>query len=138
MGAIDPEYGKRKFNNQLYHQLKHILSDSDAHPLNDFLVVRTCSQLLNFLVVGNPQQPSHFVFVDLITNLEPIATMGLLLRIILFCRQVKPYLERRFSVLFNHYESYSRDAVQWLILALENLNLALTSNFGCIASIYLF
>lgn len=131
-GAIDPAYGKRKFNNQLHSQLKNTLADNNLQPLNDFLMVRTCSQLLNFLVVATPQQPSHFVFIDLITNLGPIVTTGLLLRIVLFCRRVKPYLERRFSILFNHYESHDREVVHWLVQALENMNLALTTNFGAV------
>lgn len=130
--SIDREYGKKQFNHQLYRQLQTILPDHHTHPLNDFLVVRTCSQLLNFLIADRPQHPNHFIFIDLTTNLGSIATTGVLLKIVLFCRKVKPYLERRISILFNHYESCSRDAVQWLIQALENLNLALTTNFGSI------
>ncbi|MBE9182211.1 hypothetical protein IQ268_26960 [Oculatella sp. LEGE 06141] len=130
--SVDAEYGKRQFNNQLYAQLKSMLPDSNSQPLNDFLLVRTCSQLLNFLIVDNPAYPNHFVFVDLVMNLGPISTTGLLLKIVLLSRTVKPYLERRFSILFNHYEAYTRDAVVWLIEALENLNLALSAHFGAI------
>jgi hypothetical protein len=130
--SVDPGYGKRQFNRQLHRHLNTILPDHHAQPLNDFLMVRTCSQLLNFLIADNPLHPNHFVFIDLTTNLGPIVTTGVLLKIVLFCRKVKPYLERRFSILFNHYESHNRDAVQWLIQALENLNLALTTNFGSI------
>jgi hypothetical protein len=86
--------------------------------------------MLNFLVVESPQKPNHFVFIDLISNIGPTFTVGLLLKIVLICRKVRPYLEKRFSILFNHYESSSQDAVIWLIKVLENLNVALTSNFG--------
>jgi hypothetical protein len=130
--SIDVEYGKRKFYNQLHAHLKNTLVESDHHALSDFLLVRTCSQLLNFLLVESPQQPQHFVLIDLITNLGPILTTGLLLKIVLLCRKVKPYLERRLSILFSHYENYSRDAVQWLVMALENLNVALSAHFGSI------
>jgi hypothetical protein len=41
-------------------------------------------------------------------------------------------LEKRFSILFNHYESSQRDAVQWLVHAMENLNVALSTNFSTI------
>jgi hypothetical protein len=132
VASIDREYGRKQFNHQLYRQLQTILPDHHTHPLNDFLVVRTCSQLLNFLIADRPQHPNHFIFIDLTTNLGSIVTTGVLLKIVLFCRKVKPYLERRISILFNHYESCSRDGVQWLIQALENLNLALTTNFGSI------
>lgn len=132
LASVDPEYGKRQFNNQLYIQLRNTLPESDSQKVNDFLVVRTCSQLLNFLVVESPQRPQHYVFVDLISNIGPTLATGLLLKIILICRKVKPYLEKRFSILFNHYESSTRDAVQWLVQAMENLNVALSTNFSTI------
>ncbi|MGB3495539.1 MAG: hypothetical protein WBA57_22605 [Elainellaceae cyanobacterium] len=130
VSGVDEEYGKRRFNNQLHNQLKLILPESEGKLINDFLVVRTCSQLLNFLVVDSPRNAQHYVFVDLNMNLGPIMTMGILLRLILLCRKVNPYLERRVSILFSHYESHNRDSVEWLIGSLEMLNVALTTNVG--------
>jgi hypothetical protein len=137
VSAIDPEYGKRQFNNRLSNYLQNILSHNDSQPFNEFLLLRTCSHLLNFLVVDSSQQPQHFVFIDLIGNLGINFTIGLLLKIVLICRKVKPYLEKRFSILFNHYESDGGDAVMWLIQALENLNVALTIHFGGVDLSYL-
>jgi hypothetical protein len=128
--AIDPAYGKRQFNDRLYAHLKNTLPHCDIQKPTEFLLVRTCSQLLNFLVVESPQRPNHFVFVDLITNLGATFTTGLLLKIVLLCRKVKPYLEKRFSILFNHYESSNRDGVPWLVTSLENLNVAFSVHFG--------
>ena len=128
--SIDPAYGKRQFNERLYNHLKNTLTQSDLQKPTEFLIVRTCSQLLNFLVVESPQRPNHFIFVDLITNLGATLTTGLLLKIVLLCRKVKPYLEKRFSILFNHYESSTRDGVPWLITSLENLNVAFSVHFG--------
>jgi hypothetical protein len=130
--AIDPEYGRRQFNKQLQIHLQNILPESNTQKVNDFLMVRTCSQLLNFLVVESLQQPQHFVFIDLIANLGPTFTTGLLLKIVLICRKVKPYLEKRFSILFNHYESFSRDAVLWFVQMMENLHIALSTNFSTV------
>ena len=128
--SVDSEYGNRQFNNQLYAQLNAALPESNAHRVNDFLIVRTCSQLLNFLVVESSQKPSHFVFVDLLSNMGPAMATGLLLKIVLICRKVKPNLEKRFSILFSHYESSKRENVQWLVQAMEHLNLALSTNFS--------
>jgi hypothetical protein len=132
ISSIDPAYGKRQFNDRLYKQLQNTLPQSDSQKFSDFLLVRTCSQLLNFLVVESPQRPNHFVLIDLISNVGPALTTGLLLKIVLLCRKVKPYLERRFSILFNHYESSTRDAVHWLVKGLENVNVALSTNFGAV------
>ena len=128
--SVDPEYGKRQFNNQLHAQLQTTLPESNSHTLNDFLMVRTCSQLLNFLVVEASQKPQHFVFMDLAANLGPTAVTELLLKIVLICRKAKPYLEKRFSILFNHYETSTRESVLWLVQVMENLNVALSTNFS--------
>jgi hypothetical protein len=130
--SIDPEYGNRKFNNQLYYHLQNAYPDSNQQRLNDFLLIRTCNHLLNFLVADKPQHPNHFVFIDLITNLGPIATIGILLKIVLICHKIKPCLEKRLSILFGHYEMHTHESVEWLVQALETLNVALTTNFGSV------
>jgi len=135
--SVDPAYGKQQFNKQLDTRLRNFLPNSDDQPLDDSLMIRTCSHLLNFLVVENAQNPHHFIFIDLVTNIGPTLTTGILLKIVLICRKVKPYLEKRFSILFNHYESSTRDAVQWLIHSLENLNVAMSANFGAVDLSYL-
>jgi hypothetical protein len=56
--------------------------------------------------------------------------MGLLLKIVLICRKVKPYLERKFAILFNHYETSTTSTVSWLVGTLEQLNIAFSLNFG--------
>ncbi len=129
-GSIDSAYGKRQFNDRLYTHLNSTLPQCNSQKPTEFLLVRTCSQLLNFLVVESPQRPNHFIFVDLITNLGATLTTGLLLKIVLLCRKVKPYLEKRFAILFNHYESSTRDGVPWLVTSLENLNIAFSVHFG--------
>lgn len=128
--SIDSDYGRRQFNERLYSHLKNTLPQSDTQRPSEFLIVRTCSQLLNFLIVESAQRPNHYVFVDLVTNLGATLTTGLVLKIVLICRKVRPYLEKRLSILFNHYESQSRDGVPWLIKVLENMNIALSVHFG--------
>ncbi|MGL5133009.1 MAG: hypothetical protein ACRC78_10810 [Planktothrix sp.] len=128
--SIDSSYIRNQFNDKLYKQLQNIIPHSDQENFSEFLLLRTCNQILNFLVVESPQKPNHFVFIDLIANVGPTMTVGLLLKIVLICRKIKPYLEKRFAILFNHYESCSQDGVLWLIKVLENLNIALSTNFG--------
>ncbi|MBT9310902.1 hypothetical protein [Leptothoe kymatousa] len=130
LSGVDPSYGRQHFNDALYQQLVDLYPENNNQRLNDFLLVRTCSQLFNFLVVDPMGARSHFVFIDLINNLGATLTTGLLLRILLLCRKVKPYLERRLSTLFSHYELAKQDSVAWLVKILETLNLALSLTFG--------
>ena len=132
IAGIDPRYGKRQFNQSLYRYLESLLPQNDAHRINDVLLVTTCRKLLSFLIVESVQQPQHFILTDLSANMGITPTIGLLLRIVLICKKVRSYLEKRFAILFSHYENYSRQSVGWLVEALENLNIALTTHFGSI------
>lgn len=127
---FESSYAKRQFNDKLHEQIKQTIPQSNDENFNEFLLLRTCSQMLNFLVIESSKKPNHFMFIDLISNLGPTFTVGLLLKIILICHRVRSYLEKRFALLFNHYESSSQDGVQWLVKVLENLNIALTTNFS--------
>jgi hypothetical protein len=130
ISGIDGDYGKRQFHQRLYNQLQNTLSSADGQKLDEFLLVRTCGQLLNFLVVESSVLPQHFTFIDLISNQGTLVTTGLLLKIVLICHKIKPYLAKRFSILFNHYESASTNGVMWLVETLEQLNVAHSIHFG--------
>ncbi|MFQ4137624.1 hypothetical protein PGN35_015005 [Nodosilinea sp. PGN35] len=132
MADVDAGYSQRQFRAMLQDHLLSTFTDSDSKPVDDFLKVRTCSNLFNFLVVDPSAGRQHYMFLDLINNLGPVHTTGLLLRILLICHKVKPFLERRFSLLFNHYETASSETVAWLVNMFENINIALSLNFGSV------
>ncbi|MBD1828818.1 AAA-like domain-containing protein [Microcoleus sp. FACHB-61] len=130
ISSVEPEYGGRQFNDRLYKQIKNTLPENDSVKFNNILLVRTCNQLFNFLVVEDSQHPSHYVFYDLVYNLGPSRTMGLLLKLVLLSAKVKPELEKRVSILFNHYEGKASKEIMWFVKSLENLNVAFVVNFG--------
>jgi hypothetical protein len=132
MADVNVGYGQRQFKTMLQDHLLSTYNDSDGKPVDDFLKVRTCSNLFNFLVVDPSAGRQHYVFLDLINNLGPVHTTGLLLRILLICQKVRPFVERRFSLLFNHYETASSETVEWLVHMFENINIALSLNFGSV------
>ena len=133
--AIAPEYGNQQFYDRLYTELQNTLPRNNEQLPNEFLLLRTCSKLLNFLVVESPQKPQHFVLLDLINNVGATFSINLLLKIVLLSHKVKPHLEKRFSILFSHYAAHTKESgAGWLIEALETLNVALATNFGSINS----
>ena len=129
-GSLDSTYGQSQLAPKLYNFLQDIFPDCSGQKPSEFLILRTSNQLVNFLVVESTHQPEHYLFVDMITNLGVSNTIGLLLKLLLICRKVKPTLEKRLSILFNHYESYTSDGVPWLVKALEYLQIALSIHFG--------
>lgn len=130
ISGIDWNYGQRQFHQRLYKHLQNTYVEAENQKLDDFLLVRTCSNLLNFLVVESSASPQHFTFIDLISNQGTLVTTGLLLKVILICHKVKPYLAKRFAILFNHYESAAMNGIFWLVETLEQLNVAYSIHFG--------
>jgi hypothetical protein len=130
VASVDPKFGRSRFNQQLQQQLDTLLPEYDQRPMGDFLLARTCNRLLNFLVIESRQQPHHFVFMDLINNLGSTTTVGILLKLVLLCKKIKPYLENRFALLFNHYQLQQQNSVKWLVACLEKLNLAWSAHFS--------
>jgi hypothetical protein len=130
ISGVDSSYGSRTFNDRLYKTIINISPDRDRQPLDELGLLRTCTHILNHLVIESPSNPQHFIFMDMISNLGSVFTTGLLLKIVLICKKVKPLLESRLSILFNHYESSQCNGVPWLVKSLENWNVAGAIHFG--------
>lgn len=130
IAAVEPRYADNHFTRRLRQYLQESLSDFDDQRLHQFIVVETCRKALNFLVVDSPQRPVFRNFLHLLNDIGHTLTVGLLLRIVLFCSAAKPWLERCFSVLFNlHEQKFCKD-VPWLVTSLEHTNVALITNFN--------
>lgn len=130
VSGVDGKYGERRFNHKLSRCLQNTLKDFDNRELDEFLTMRTYCQLFKFLVVDGKSNSDHELYLDLITYLGEVKTIGLLLKLVLLCGKVKPYLEQRFSILFSHYEAVAEDQAPWLVKSLENLQVAFSVHFG--------
>lgn len=126
----EPKYKNNHFTRNLRQYLRETLAEFDSQQLNNFILVETCRRLFNFLVVNSPQRPVFRNFRHLINDVGQALTVGMLLRIVLFCSASKPWLERCFSVLFNLHEHRSCKEVPWLVSTLEHTNVALVTNFN--------
>ena len=128
--SIDGQYGKHTFNKRLYERMQYMYPEHNNQKPNEFLKMRTYSKLFNYLIVESQQNPNHLVFMDMISNMGTTKTIGILLKVVLLCSKVKPYIEKRFSILFNHYESFNKEGAGWLVRSLEKVNVAFSVNFG--------
>jgi hypothetical protein len=128
--SVDPNYGQRGFNDRVLKILKNISPDRDRQPLDEIALLRTCTHLLNHLVVESKDKPQHFVFADLLTNVGTVFTTGMLLKIVSICYKAKPILENRLSILFGRYETLACNQNPWLVKVLENWNVANSIHFG--------
>jgi len=128
--GLDASYGEKHFNHKLDSYLQGTLVDFEQRQLDEFLTIRTYCQIFKFLVVDAKGNGNHEQYLNLVNHLGEVKTIGLLLKLVLLCSKVKPYLEKRFSILFSHYETIAEDQAAWLVKSLENLQVAFSVHFG--------
>jgi hypothetical protein len=130
ISILDSEPRKNKFNKQLHEKLQSILPDCNSQKLSEFLILRTYTQLFNFLVVESSQNLNHQILTDLMTNLGTTQASIFLFKLVILYPKIKPHLESRFSLLFEHYEFFSQEKISWFIKVLENFQIAFSFHFG--------
>ena len=128
--SLNSTYGQRQLAPRLERHLFTLLPHHNEDKLTEILALRTSKSLLNFLVVESTENPQHYLFTDIVTNLGVTRTMGLLVQLILISPKLKKNLESRFAILFDHYSSFSRVDVPWLVKAMDYLQIAFSLYFG--------
>jgi hypothetical protein len=134
----NPNYGKHHFNQWLEKQLEDTLPQHDGVRPTSLLLVQTCAQLIEALVANPKARPrNHIMFIDLIENLGAVFVVGLLIKLMLICQDIrasldatKAYLSKRFAGLINHYSSALNSELGWLVESLETLMVAFSVHFG--------
>lgn len=132
ISLVDSEYGKRRFNKQIFDKLQKILPDCHSQKLSEFLILRTHTQLLNFLLVESPQNLNHSLFTEIVANLGTTKAAIFFVKLVLLYPKIQPHLENRLSLLFEYYEKVPQERIEWLIKFLENLQIALSIAFGSV------
>ncbi|WP_017307182.1 hypothetical protein [Spirulina subsalsa] len=127
---LDSDFALHQLNPQLKKCLNETLTHYNHQKMSNSLILRTSTKLLSFLVVENAQNVHHYLFIDLVTHLGAASTLGLLLKIVLLCPPVLGELEKRFAILFNHYEEFPQSDVVWFIKVLETFRVAHSIQFG--------
>ena len=77
LSPYDLQYTKGQLSQNLYKILQKTLPECNYQKINEFLIMRTLSQLLNFLVIKSSPQPEHYVFTDMMSDLGVIITIDL-------------------------------------------------------------
>ncbi len=107
-------------------QLQEILSHEPSQTLTETSYLRIGRQLLNNLVFDNSQPAKHLQLVNLTANLGITETVSLLMKLILLCPKLKPYLDKQLALLFEYYEGYPKEQVDWFVKLLETFLIVYT------------
>ncbi|MDB9315797.1 hypothetical protein PN462_21970 [Spirulina sp. CS-785/01] len=129
VNSLDSDYAKSKFKPQLEEYLQNTLSRYDTKPTSESLVMRTVKKLLDFLVVDSPTM-DHYFFIDMVTGMGSSSVLVVLLKLILLHPAMVSELEKRFALLYTHYENVPQNEVKWFIKVLEVYKVVYSIHFG--------
>jgi hypothetical protein len=93
----------------------------DEKALTDRLLLKICSQLINYLTTENQSKPSQS-FILLISQGHYLTLVILLVKIVLLCRDTRTHLEIRIADLIKYYENHPQES-KVMINFLEIYNL---------------
>ncbi|MEO1348489.1 MAG: hypothetical protein AAFW84_06755 [Cyanobacteria bacterium J06635_15] len=128
----NPRYQNNLFGRRLRQHLERA-ADGDM-PINQTMIVQVCRRTLEFLVIENLKRPNTVNFRNLLKDVGHTITVGVLLKVVMFCKAVRPWFEERFGILFHLYEQTRKGEIPWLVQSLEHLNIALALNHKEIAA----
>lgn len=99
---------------QLAEKLEVLYTSHHDKPIDDALLLRTCNRVIEYLTTENHQEPSP-LFVQLLSQGNPLTLVVILLKIILVCRHARTHLESRIANLVQYYKSYLEEDCRWVI-----------------------
>jgi len=97
---------KKGFAHLLKHRLNDRLSqlylDKDSEEIRPYLMLRTCNQIISFLITENNQDPSH-AFILFVSQGHSLLLAIVLLKIILISPDSRSHLDLRIAKLVQYY-----------------------------------
>ncbi len=110
---------------ELAKKIDRLYEEREEDTVSNELILRTCNQVIECLTTENQQEPS-LLFVLLISQSETLTLAIILLKIVLFCKNVRANLEARIANLIQYYEKLPEEDCWGVIHFLEVLNLVFT------------
>lgn len=130
LATVDSRYASNSFSQRLRQVIDQAVDPTLQ--IAQTLIVQVCRRVLDFIVGEDVKQWHLGDFSRLIGDVGYTTLMGVLLKIILFCRTFRTWLAERFGLLFHQNEQVAMDQVPLLVNTLEHFNIALALNFETI------
>ncbi|MDZ7957211.1 MAG: hypothetical protein RMY34_04800 [Aulosira sp. DedQUE10] len=107
---------------QLSEKLFSWKEESDEKSINNKLLLRICTRLIDCLTIENSKEPAQ-LFILLLSQGHPLTLVIILLKIILICENARSHLEIRIANLISYYENLPEEDCKWFINFLEFFNI---------------
>jgi hypothetical protein len=123
-----------RFADRFGSSVREALADNSGEgqsPITSISINLMCTRLLKVLVSNSLEAPCVDHLRRLINTVGHQVVTAMLLKIVLFRRTIRYWLEDRFAILFHKWESEKLEQIPWLVQSFEYMNVALALNAKC-------
>ncbi|MBM0741038.1 hypothetical protein JOY44_05300 [Phormidium sp. CLA17] len=106
---------------KLNEKLEDLYSRHDEETVSTALILRTCNRVIDLLTTDNQTEPS-LLFIQLLSQGNPVTLVIVFLKIILICKHSRTHLESRIAELIRYYQEYPESDCEWVVSFLEVFN----------------
>lgn len=112
--SVEGDELAKALKKQLAEKLETLYTSHHDKLIDDALLLRTCNRVIEYLTTENHREPAP-LFVQLLSQGNPLTLVVVLLKIILVCRHARTHLESRIANLVQYYKSYLEEDCRWVI-----------------------
>ncbi|HEY9849945.1 MAG TPA: hypothetical protein V6D28_10840 [Leptolyngbyaceae cyanobacterium] len=123
--SVDNQGLAENLKTKLTRKIEAIYQSHNEEKLNETLMLKTCTRVIEFLTSERNGEPSS-LFISMASQGNPLTLAVILLKLTLLCSHSRTHLEVCIAKLIKHYENYDQSECQWLINFLEICQLILT------------
>lgn len=112
--SVDKDRALLVFNEKITEKLNGLFTDKDEEIINDFLLLRTCNRLIDYLTTENRKDPAY-LFILFLSQGNTITLVIVLLKIVSISPNSRIHLEERIAKLIQYYMSQPVEDSAWVI-----------------------
>ena len=112
--SVDQDRSMLAFNEKLGDKLRELFADKEEQTIDEFLILRTCNRLIDYLTTENRQDPAP-LFILFLSQGNTITLVIILLKIVSISPNSRVHLEGGVAKLINYYMEQNIEDSTWVI-----------------------
>ena len=121
--GISSESFVKLFEQKIAVFIHNLYQDKKSQVINDYLIIRTCNRICDYLITEDGKNPSK-IFVCLLSQESALTVVMFLVKLILISPFSRNHLEHKVAQIIKYYSNYSEQECTWVINFLEIFHVA--------------
>ena len=121
--GISSESFVKLFNKKIAIFIHNLYQDKKSQVINDYLIIRTCNRIFDYLITEDGKNPSK-IFICLLSQESALTVVMFFIKLILISPFSRNHLDHKVAQLIKYYSNYPEQECTWVINFLEIFHVA--------------